>query len=163
MSAREGRAGQPRAAGPRGSRGRRVSEGRAPGRAEGGPGPPGFPRRARSSNPVPGPAGAASPQALPDLEAAGSPCAPTPGAGSAFPCRPLGRTSPPPAPWDLGGTGPAPGSFGAARPPLTLRNVGPREPDADPREGDGVSRRLSSAAASSGHGDLPGRGVAAPP
>ena len=44
---------------------------------------------------------------------------------------------------------------------MTHRNVGPREPDADARGRLGVLRRRSSAAASSGHGDLPGRGVTA--
>lgn len=162
MSAREGRAGQPRAAGPRGAGGAGSLRGGPQGAQRAGPDPRVFPggralptpSRALPGPPLPRPSQTSRPPGPPAPRPRGlvlrSPAGPWAGPH---------RLLPP----GICGAGPAPGSFGAARPPLTHRNVGPREPDADPREGDGVSRRLSSAAASGGRGDLPGRGVAAPP
>lgn len=149
-------------AGPRGSRGRRVSEGRAPGRAEGGPGPPGFPRRVRSSNPVRALPGPPLPRSS---QTSRPPGPPAPRPRGLVLRSPAGRWAGPHRllPPGIWGDRHSQGRLGPPSPTLTLRNVGPREPDADAREGVGVSRRLSSAAASSGHGDLRGRGVTASP
>ena len=112
----------------------------------GGPGPPGFPRRVRSSSPVRALPGPPLPRSSQTSRPPGPP-APrprglvlrSPASRWAGPHRLL-----PPGIW---GGRHSQGHLGPPSPTLTLRNVGRREPDADAREGVGVSRRLSSAAA----------------